>query len=48
MAVLFVEGHEFTAGHFLGLVQGDEVNVVWWESFVAERALDGVEIVCAD
>lgn len=44
----FVEGHEFLAGHFLGLVERDELDVLGREGFVCEGALDGVEIVSSD
>lgn len=44
----FVEGHEFLARHFLGLVERDELDVLGGEGFVCEGALDGVEIVSSD
>ena len=46
--VVFVEGHEFLAGHFLGLVERDKLDVLGREGFVCERTLDGVEIVSSD
>lgn len=43
----FVEGHEFFSVHFLGLIQGNKLNVPGRQSLVGEGALDGVQIVCS-
>jgi len=48
MLVRLVEGHQLLSVHLLGLVQGDEADVLRRQSLVCERALDGVEVVCTN
>lgn len=35
-----VELHELLAVHLLGLIQRNELNLLWWESFICEGTLD--------
>lgn len=44
----FVECHQLFSIHLLGLIQGDEVDVLGWQSFVGEGALDRIEIMRSD
>jgi len=48
MLVRLVECHHFFAVHLLRLVQGREVDILWWQSLIRERSLDCVEIMGAD
>lgn len=43
-----VELHQLLAVHLLGLVEGDEADVLGGEGLVGEGALNGVEVVGAD
>ena len=48
VSVMFVELHQLLGIHLLGLVQGDELDVLRGESLIGERSLDSIQVMGTD
>jgi hypothetical protein len=46
--IYLVRHHKFFCGEFLVLVERDELDVLRCTSFIAERAFDSIQVVCAN